>query len=84
MNNYGDAGIWIPAAVGMTITNPYIDPAYKKELDANILKLKPDYIYIGSKAVYPVEIRSQDLEKKPGRYRRVYSNGAAQVWKILR
>jgi hypothetical protein len=84
VNNYGDAGIWIPSVVGMTITNPYIDLAYKEELDANLLKLKPDYIYIGSKAVYPVEIKSQDLEKNPGRYRRVYSNGAAQVWKILK
>ena len=84
MNNNGDAGIWIPAAVGMTITTPHIDPAYKKELDANLLKLKPDYIYIGSKAVYPVEIKSQDLEKHPRRYRRVYSNGDAQIWKILR
>jgi hypothetical protein len=84
VNNYGDAGIWIPAVVGMTITDPHKDPVYKEELEANLLKLKPDYIYIGSKAVYPVEIRSQDLEKHPWRYRRVYSNGTAQVWKILR
>lgn len=82
-NNYGDAGIWIPAVDGMTITNPHIIPAYRKELYGNLMQLEPAYIYIGSKAVYPVDIKAQDLEDHYRKYRRVYSNGEAQVWKIL-
>ncbi len=75
-NNYGDAGIWIPAIIGMAITNP--------QPEVPLAKLKPSYIYVGSKAVFPVDIKHEDLEKHPRKYRRVFSNGKAQVWKILK
>ena len=78
-NNYGDAGLWIPAMTGMTITSPYEQVA-----NADLPKLKPAYIYIGSKAVGPIDIKVLDLEYSHRKYRRIYSNGEAQVWKILR
>ena len=84
MNNSGDAGIWIPAIVGMAITDPYNGSVIHEGPAKDISKLKPDYIYIGSKAVYPVDIKVQDLERYYWKYRRVYSNGEAQVWKVLR
>jgi len=83
MNNYGDAGLWIPAIIGRSITTPASEPIHGDELNAGLLKLRPNYIYIGSKAVYPIVIRSDDLDKKPWKYKRIYSEGGAQVWKIL-
>ena len=64
---------------GMAITNPYME-----EVNAGASKLKPAYIYIGSKAVGPIDIKPLDLDYSHRKYRRIYSNGSAQVWKILR
>jgi len=82
-NNYGDAGLWIPAITGRAITNPYSEPVHGEELAAGLAKLRPDYIFIGGKAVYQTEYKKDDLAAKPWRYKRVYSNDGAQVWKIL-
>lgn len=81
INNYGDAGLWIPAITGRSITNPYgqLFPAYKPKVG----KLKPNYIYIGAKVVYGIEFKREYLESHPWKYKRVYSKGGAQVWKIL-
>jgi hypothetical protein len=82
-NNYGDAGLWIPAMIGRTITNPHSEPVHREELRAGLDKLRADYIYIGSKAVYGVDYKKEDLLRKPWRYRLIYVNDGAQVWKIL-
>jgi hypothetical protein len=83
INNYGDAGLWIPAIVGRKITVPHSEPVHLAELQRNLKLLKPNYIYIGGKQVYGIDVRKEDLEKRPYRYKRVYMNGSAQVWKIL-
>ncbi|MFH1710371.1 MAG: hypothetical protein ABH860_04790 [bacterium] len=82
-NNYGDAGLWIPAIIGRAITDPHGEPIHFEGLKAGLSELKADYIYIGSKAVYNITDKAEDLEKKPWKYKRVFSNGSAQVWKIL-
>jgi len=51
--------------------------------DPRTLKLRADYVYIGSKIVSSVEVTAEELSAKPWKYRRVYSKGGAQVWKIL-
>ena len=81
-NNYGDAGLWIPAMIGRKITSPHSFLVLLPEGDKRA-KTSPDYIFIGKKAVYRVEYKPEDLEKSPGRYRRVYLNDGAQVWKVL-
>jgi len=83
INNYGDAGLWIPAIIGRTITNPHSEPIHFEELKAGLSKLKADYVYIGSKAVYGIDYKKEDLEKKPWKYRIVYNKDGAQLWKIL-
>jgi hypothetical protein len=82
-NNYGDAGLWIPAIIGRTITHPHSEPVNSEELAAGLSKLKAGYVYIGSKAVYDISYRKEDLEKDPSRYRLIYNDDGAQVWKIL-
>lgn len=82
-NNYGDAGLWIPAIIGRTITNPHSEPVHEEELRAGLSKLRADYIYIGSKSVYGTEYKKEDLLRRPSRYRLIYVNDGAQVWKIL-
>ena len=78
INNHGDAGPWIPAITGRAITDP------GGKLKAAAINRRADYVYIGSKAVSKdIEFKSSDLEKKPWKYKLVYINDGAQVWKIL-
>jgi len=70
--NNSDAGIWIPAVTGRSITK-----ASQND------KSKPGYIYLGSKPVGNADLKREDLEKKPWKFRRIYSKDGAQVWKIL-
>lgn len=51
-NNYGDAGIWIPAIAYRKVTYNDVNPYDFDELFAAQHKLTPSYIYIGAKAVY--------------------------------
>jgi hypothetical protein len=83
-NNYGDAGLWIPAIIGRRITNPHsFQVLTGQSTEEKPSDLKADYIYIGSKAVYSTDYKKEDLEKKPWKYRLVYLNDGAEVWKIL-
>jgi hypothetical protein len=83
-NNYGDAGVWIPAIIYRRITHPHSFQVLTERSTEEASKgLKADYIYIGSKAVYGVDYRKEDLEKAPSRYKLIYTNDGAQVWKIL-
>jgi len=76
INNYGDAGPWIPAITGRAITDP--------SGEAGLSRIKANYIYLGSKAVNnDIEFKKEDLQKNPWKYKLVYINDGAQVWKIL-
>jgi len=83
-NNYGDAGLWIPAIIGRTIMNPRSEPVHFEELRSRLRRYSADYIYIGSKAVYgDIQFKKEDLQKDPLKYRLIYINDGAQAWKIL-
>jgi len=83
-NNYGDAGLWIPAIIGRTIMDPHSEPVNYEELKARLRRYSADYIYIGSKAVYGnIQYKKEDLQKYPLKYKLIYINDGAQVWKIL-
>jgi hypothetical protein len=82
MNNYGDAGLWIPAIAGRTIKDPQTEPVNMEELRAGTAKLKAGYVYIGSKKVYGCAFNSKDLAASPGRFKLLYDKGA-QVWKVI-
>lgn len=80
-NNYGDAGLWIPAAAFRKITNPHIFDALKSGLKG----AKPFYIYIGSKKVYDnIEYKYDTLLKQPGKYKLIYSKDGAGIFRILK
>ena len=83
-NNYGDAGLWIPAIIGRTIMDPHSEPLHYEELKARLRRYSADYIYIGSKAVYGnIQYKKEALQKDPLKYKLVYINDGAQVWKVL-
>lgn len=71
--NDSDAGIWIPAKTGRGAVR-YSDSSRSTKFS---------YIYVGSIAVGRRDLDPARLESRPRRYRRVYSNGGAQVWKVL-
>lgn len=50
-NNYGDAGIWIPAIAERPVTDPHINVVYldKRQKPAD----SASYVFIGTKCVYP-------------------------------
>jgi hypothetical protein len=73
MVNANDGGIWIPALTGRQI----IDENGSRKPN------KASYIYIGDKAIGNVEYNVKDLKKLPYKYKRVFSNGSSQVWRVL-
>jgi hypothetical protein len=74
--NAGDGGQWIPALTGRQIISDMNGSGSQKTLKAS-------YIYIGDKAIGEDEYKVKDLEKSPWKYKRVFSNGSSQVWKVL-
>jgi len=83
-NNYGDAGLWIPAIIGRTIMDPHSEPVHYEELKARLMRYSADYIYIGSKAVYgDIQYKKEELQKDPLKFKLIYINDGAQMWKVL-
>ena len=82
-NNYGDAGIWIPAiSFRMVVENDAGLDIYD-EVQANKSKLNPSYLYLGGKIVYPMAITYlHKVIEKDNNYTLVYSSGRARVYKI--
>lgn len=50
-NNYGDAGVWIPAIAGRPVTEPHINVVY---LDKHPKPIDTaSYVFIGARCIYP-------------------------------
>lgn len=83
-NNYGDAGIWIPALVARTINHNDAAPHDFDELHPTEKKLKPNYIYIGDKQIYPENIGyyKGSFANDPG-YQRVFTAGKAVIYRKI-
>jgi hypothetical protein len=85
MNNYVDAGIWIP---GIAQRKVVINDSTPYELDEAIQAsktLKPSFVYIGAKAVYEdsFQIFNEEYSQNP-QYELVFSSGKAKVYKVLK
>jgi len=80
-NNYGDAGIWIPGIIGRRITHNDTNAHYISTI-SNKSQLKPSYIFIGSKPVYGIEYKKEDM-KNNRKYRLMFNAGNAHIYKIL-
>ena len=83
-NNYGDAGVWIPAIAGRKITDNDFNAHYLSEIEATQMQLKPDYIYLGNKMVYGVGSYTFERIATDSAYQLVFSSGDAKLYKILR
>jgi len=52
-NDYGDAGLWIPAIIGRPIRTPHVNPFVMEEARQGLLGQRPSFLFLGSKQVYP-------------------------------
>jgi len=84
-NNYGDAGIWIPAIAERKVV---VNDSGMENLDELVQLqvnkiLNTSYLYIGDKSVYKeaIEFTESKANADP-KYIRVYSSGGAVVYKI--
>lgn len=84
LNNYTDAGLWIPAVTNRQITLYHTNPIDMDLLSHN--RGKETYAYIGNKSLTALpqtdEVSIANLEKDPARYTLVYQNGNARVYKV--
>ena len=82
INNYGDAGVWIPAIAYRKVTVNDHDPYDLEELRDGASRLTPTYVYLGSRPIYSsISITLDELEHSI-RYELIYSSGNARVYKI--
>ena len=80
-NNYGDAGIWIPAIAYRKTKVNHSVPADFDEL-SKMSSLKPTYAFVGRKIVYPPMTLYSKVLGYNDRYELVYSSGNAKVYRV--
>jgi hypothetical protein len=79
LNNYGDAGLWIPALTLRKINLMQTPPLYLDEKEEFDKTVEPDYAYFGDKKVYETNLKLQDYESK---YKKVYAKNNVVIFKI--
>lgn len=81
-NNYGDAGIWIPAIAGRRVLHNDASPHSFDALGRNIADLTPTYAFIGSKQLYPDHVYLTASIAAERGYVLATQSGQAQLYKI--
>lgn len=85
LNNYWDAGIWIPAISDRQIILYHTNPI---DMDALIARTATEtYAYIGSKTLRAEgddSIHREMLSKDPTRFTRVYQKGGVEIYRVKR
>lgn len=81
-NNYGDAGVWIPTFTYRKITT-YDGMLYDiEDIRKGASKLKPTYLFIGSKPDgYNIIYTTEEIAKNPN-YEIVFASGDTRLFKI--
>lgn len=84
-NNYGDAGLWIPALAFRAVTTPHhLGLQHRDELEAFLRLSSPGYLFTGEKLVYgPAAYPPDEVKPQAGRYRLVHSEGNARLFQIV-
>jgi hypothetical protein len=82
-NQYGDAGLWIPAIAFRGITDPHLNPFYFDEFRAASRGLEAQYVYIGKKKALGQPISTQEFESKQDIYRKVYDHDGVVIYEII-
>ena len=83
LNNYEDAGLWIPAITNRQITLYHTNPIDMDRLMIN--RGKETYAFIGNKTFTKNQgnaVNAQLLVNDPVKYTRVYANGLAEIYRI--
>lgn len=83
-NNYGDAGIWIPAIAFRRVIKNDSGPYVFDELKENKDNLEPNYVYVGSKVLFDnsAEFTNSSLSQSKSA-QLVFSSGKAKVYKLI-
>lgn len=82
MNNYYDAGVWIPAIAGRPITHYHTNPIDQDRLLANTGT--PTYVYIGDKSLLNTKDAAENaVSVHPDAYTLMYRSGNAKIYRIL-
>ena len=80
-NNYGDAGVWIPALALRSVTSPHAHFLYEDETRAWAACQSPPLVFVGAKAVASgIRFTSAALASQPWRYRRAFRLGRSEVY----
>lgn len=82
LNNYGDAGVWIPAIAGRMVMNNDAAPHSFDSLAAGTADLKPTYAFVGEKLLYKEGRIVTDEVIAKNNYELVYSFGNSKVYKL--
>lgn len=79
-NNYGDAGLWIPAVIFRGITHPHVNVVYLDKLKS---LGKPKFVYVGSKCVYPESCQlNKSALKDNNKYKLVYNSNGVYIYQL--
>lgn len=81
-NNYGDAGIWIPAIAGRRVTNNDAMPHSFDLLGKGIKNVQPTYAFIGEKILYPDHIYITEETAHQNGYELVYQVGGSKLYRL--
>ena len=82
LNNYGDAGLWIPAITLRKSRTIQTVPVYFDETEKYLSSLKPNYVYFGEKMVYTKELDYYSYDSQPELYEKVYVNDKVTIFRI--
>jgi hypothetical protein len=82
-NQYGDAGLWIPAIAFRGITDPHLNPFYFDEFRAASRAFEARYVYVGKKKALGEPISVQEFESRPDRYRKVYDHDGVMIYESI-
>jgi hypothetical protein len=83
-NNYGDAGLWIPALAFRAVTGPHLHVFYQDDLAAWSRSVEPGYLYLGERKIYGVRHTPEEIRSRPDRYRLLHAEGEAALYEIVR
>jgi hypothetical protein len=82
-NQYGDAGLWIPAIAFRGITDPHLNPFYFDEFRAASGGLEARYAYIGKKKALGEPTSVQEFESRQDLYRKVYAHEGVMIFEVI-
>jgi hypothetical protein len=84
-NNYGDAGIWIPALAHRAVCSPHVNIIYMEELESWRRGARPAFLYVGARRV--IESGSpftrSAVALRPDRYVEAFRRGDAAVYRLV-